>query len=63
VNAFFNRLDLPDILVQDAINAGVKLAINTDAHEIDHLKWMKYGVATARRGWAERKDVVNTFPY
>ncbi|MBU0708289.1 DNA polymerase/3'-5' exonuclease PolX [Patescibacteria group bacterium] len=60
VNSFCKRLDLPDLLVREAVRAGVKLAINTDAHSFEHLDSMKYGVAVARRGWAEKKDVVNT---
>jgi len=60
INSFYNRLDLPDMLIKQAIKAGVKLAINTDAHEINSLNLIKYGVATARRGWAEKKNIINT---
>jgi len=40
---------------------GVKVSIATDAHHEDQLEYIEYGVATARRGWLERKDVVNTY--
>lgn len=59
INAYPERLDLPDALVRSAIAAGCRLIINTDAHAAEHLKLMKYGVWTARRGWAERKDIAN----
>ncbi|MBU1110763.1 DNA polymerase/3'-5' exonuclease PolX [Patescibacteria group bacterium] len=62
INAFYKRLDLHDILVREAIKAGVKLAVNSDAHDLPHLDFMKYGVSVARRGWAEKKDIVNTHP-
>lgn len=60
VNASPKRLDLPDSLVRDAIERNVKIVINTDAHNSDGLEFMKYGVWTAKRGWAKKEDVVNT---
>ncbi len=42
--------------------AGVKLSIDTDAHALAHLDFLEYGIAQARRGWAEKSDVVNTRP-
>lgn len=62
INSFPVRLDLKDAHVRNAINAGVKLAINTDAHNAGHLRFMEFGIATARRGWAEKKDILNTLP-
>ncbi|UCG23665.1 MAG: DNA polymerase/3'-5' exonuclease PolX [Chloroflexota bacterium] len=62
INANPQRLDLRDIHVRRAIELGVKLAINTDAHHSDHLALMHYGVAMAQRGWATPADVVNTWP-
>jgi len=53
------RLDLPDILVKDAIKAGVRLTFGTDAHHKDGLYNMEFGVNVARRGWCERTNVVN----
>jgi len=57
-----SRLDLKDIHCKMAIEAGVKLAIDTDAHSTGSLGLMPFGVATAARGWAARKDVLNTYP-
>ena len=62
VNAQPRRLDLKDIYVRKAKEAGVKMVIDSDAHSADHLEFLKYGIAQARRGWAEARDVVNTFP-
>jgi len=60
VNAHFKRLDLRDIYIRKATDAGVKLVINTDAHNSVEFSMMEFGVATARRGWAEKKDILNT---
>ncbi len=62
INAFPDRLDLKDIHAQTAKEKGVLLCLGTDAHNIMHLDLMFYGVATARRGWLERKDLLNTLP-
>ncbi len=63
INAWPTRLDLPDTLVRKAVDLGIKLIINSDAHEISQMDHMKFGVAVARRGWATRKDIVNTMPW
>jgi DNA polymerase (family 10) len=63
INSSPERLDLPDMLVRQAVKMGVLLVINTDAHEVSSLNGMKYGVGVARRGWAETKTIVNTWPY
>lgn len=60
INAFPQRLDLSDALVFQARQMGVKFAISTDAHVIYHLDNMVYGVSVARRGWCEKKDIINT---
>lgn len=60
INAFYNRLDLKDTDARRAVEKGVKLAISTDAHQASHLDMMELGVATARRGWVEKSDVINT---
>lgn len=60
INAFYARLDLNDIWARKAKEAGVLLAINTDAHAVKDLEWMRYGVVTARRAWLEKRDVINT---
>lgn len=62
INANPSRLDLRDNHVRRALELGVKLAINCDAHHVDHFALLHYGVATARRGWATAVDVVNTWP-
>jgi len=55
-----NRLDLPDTHCQDALKAGVSFTIITDAHSTAALELMLLGVNVARRGWLEKKDVLNT---
>src|SRR6202030_3776845 len=61
-NAYPDRLDLNDVHLRMARERGVKVVISTDAHSTTHLRFMKYGVATARRGWIEKKDVINSLP-
>ena len=63
INAFPSRLDLNDVHARDAIEKGLKLTINTDSHAVAHLKYMKFGIATARRGWARKRDIINTLPW
>ncbi len=62
INSYPVRLDLNDINVKHVIEAGCKLAINTDSHSTEHLKYIKLGIATARRGWAKKEDIINTLP-
>ncbi len=62
LNAFPDRLDLKDIHLRMAKVRGVKIVISTDAHATTHLDYMPYGVKMARRGWLEKKDVLNTLP-
>jgi DNA polymerase (family X) len=59
INSYWDRLDLSDLNARQAIQAGVKISINTDAHHPQHLPMMHFGVATARRGWVQKKDVIN----
>ena len=61
INAYPNRLDIRDDLVRAALKFGVKFVINTDAHEVSQMENMRFGVAVARRGWATKKDIVNTW--
>ncbi len=63
INAFPARLDLKDSHIRMAVEAGAKLCIGTDSHNANHLPFMKFGIAQARRGWAEEKDVINTLPW
>ena len=60
VNAQPSRLDLSDVHCRLAKSLGVKLAISTDAHTVETLDYMRFGVDQARRGWIERDDVINT---
>jgi len=60
IDAYPSRSDLRDAHVRLAVKHGVKLVIDTDAHHPDHLDYLDYGVAIARRGWAKKRDVVNT---
>lgn len=63
INSFYSRLDLPDTLVREAKRWGIRFIINTDAHHSDHFANRLFGVSVARRGWCERKDILNTLPY
>jgi DNA polymerase (family X) len=62
INAYPDRLDLKDVDARMARDLGARLAINTDAHSAFQLELMKFGVFTARRGWIEARDVINTLP-
>ncbi len=62
INAMPDRLDLNDIHASRARELGVKLAIETDAHDVSHLDFMRFGVGMARRAWCEPQHIVNTLP-
>jgi DNA polymerase (family 10) len=62
INAYPSRLDLDDVNAKAAKEAGVRIAINSDAHDTEQLLVMKYGLNVARRGWLERKDILNAMP-
>jgi DNA polymerase (family X) len=62
VNAHPNRLDLPSAHIRAAAGAGVKFAIDSDAHFTGGLDYLRYGVGTAQRGWLTPDDVINTWP-
>jgi DNA polymerase (family 10) len=61
INSFPDRLDLDDVHAKQAKDHGVRFVLGTDAHSINHLDFIRFGVATARRGWLEKKDILNTF--
>ena len=61
INAHPARLDLDDVHAKRAIELGIKLTINTDAHNEADMDYMHFGVSTARRAWAEADDVINTW--
>lgn len=62
-NASPERLDFKDTHLRLAKQRGAKVVISTDAHSIKGLQMMRYGVSTARRGWIEKADVINTLPF
>jgi len=62
INANYYRLDLKDQHVRLARDLGAAILISTDAHAVDQLDMMYFGVLTARRGWLRREDVLNTRP-
>jgi DNA polymerase (family 10) len=62
LNAQPERLDLDDVHARATHDAGVPLVISTDAHRMEELAFMQYGVDQARRGWCEARHVLNTLP-
>jgi DNA polymerase (family 10) len=62
INSYPDRLDLNDINIKQAKEIGVKMVINTDSHNKDHMKFIELGIAQARRGWAEKEDIINCWP-
>ena len=60
IDAYPDRLDLNDEYIKKAIKIGAKLCIDSDAHNLKHFEFLKFGIAQARRGWATSKDVINT---
>ena len=63
INSSPERLDLNAAMVRHARRLGCRFTISTDAHQPRHLNNMRYGVVTARRGWLEASDVMNTLPF
>ena len=61
INCYYDRLDLSDLYCKKAKEAGVMIAISTDAHHLDQMWMIELGVGIARRGWLEAKNVINTF--
>jgi DNA polymerase (family X) len=62
IDAHYDRLDLKDEYVRIAIQNGVKLVIDSDAHHPVHFAFLKLGIGQARRGWAEKSSILNTMP-
>jgi len=62
VNSYPERLDLGDVNIFAAKQAGIKMVINTDTHNVDQLHLMSFGISQARRGWAEKQDIINAWP-
>jgi len=63
INSYPERLDLKDSHIRKAKDYGVKMIINSDAHHREHMKSINLGIAQARRGWAEKEDIINTFSF
>ncbi|HYX00006.1 MAG TPA: hypothetical protein VE822_12910, partial [Candidatus Elarobacter sp.] len=61
-NSYPDRLDLKDVYLRMCKERGVRVAISTDSHNTGNLAFIRYGVTMARRGWLEKKDVINTLP-
>lgn len=62
INSFPLRLDLKDDHIRKARDFGVEMIINTDAHQKEQMRFMEFGIAQAKRGWAEKKDIINAKP-
>jgi DNA polymerase (family 10) len=61
-NSYPDRLDLKDVYLRMCKERGVRVVISTDAHTTMNLAFIRYGVTMARRGWLEKKNVINTLP-
>lgn len=57
-----DRLDLRDQHIRMCVEAGIKMAIDSDAHHVSHFDFIEFGIAQARRGWATKKDIINAWP-
>ena len=62
IDAYPDRLDIKDEYIRKCVSAGVKMSIDSDAHATEHFSYLEHGIAQARRGWAEKKDIVNAWP-
>ena len=62
IDAYPDRLDLKDEYIRKAVETGAKLVIDSDAHSVGHIRFLEFGIDQARRGWAEKRDVINTRP-
>ena len=63
INAYPQRLDLNDIYSRAAKDKGAKLTIGTDAHSLDQMEYLEFGLSVARRGWLEKTDILNCLSY
>lgn len=61
INSWPERLDLSDSIIRQAVENKVKLIINTDSHAVSHMDNMQYGISIARRGWAKKSDIINSY--
>ncbi len=63
IDAHYDRLDLKDEYVKMAVQKGINLVIDSDAHHPIHFAFLKFGIGQARRGWARKSDILNTLPF
>ncbi len=61
INSHPYRLDIDEHITRQAVSLGIKLAVNSDAHNRSELELLRYGILSARRGWAQARDVINTW--
>ena len=61
IDAYPDRLDIKDEYVRKCVEADVKMAIDSDAHSVGHFKHLEIGIGQARRGWAEKKNIINAW--
>jgi DNA polymerase (family X) len=59
IDSYPDRLDLNDVNIKKTKEMGVKMVIDTDAHQLDQMRFIELGIAQARRGWAEEEDIIN----
>lgn len=62
IDAFPDRLDIKDDYIRKCVELGVKMSIDSDAHSAEHFAVLEYGIAEARRGWAQKSDIINAWP-
>jgi DNA polymerase (family 10) len=62
IDAYPDRLDIKDEFIRKCVEAGIKMSIDSDAHDKQHFAFLEIGIAQARRGWATREAIVNTRP-
>jgi DNA polymerase (family 10) len=62
INSYPERLDLGDVNIFAAKQAGIRMVINTDSHNLNQLHLISFGLSQARRGWAEKHDIINAWP-
>ncbi len=62
IDAFPSRSDIKDEYIRKCVDVGVKMSIDSDAHSVEHFKFLEFGIAQARRGWCRREDIINAWP-
>ncbi len=62
IDAYPDRLDFKDSHIRKCVEAKVKLSIDSDAHSVSHMNYLKWGISQARRGWAKKADIINAWP-